>query len=434
MPDGLLGAYGKAAAQQGAPAADQASTRHDRAALVAFIGSADAEAALREGLADAAREGIDVRRGNIRTAIAALQRMPTPRILIVDISSEEHPLTELANLAEVVEPDVHVLVVGDANDLDFYRQVTKGLGAMEYLARPLSRDRVARHFGPLVAGVSAHSEKANSGRMVSITGTRGGVGATTVAVQLAWLFAVDARRHTLLLDPDLHTGSATMMLDGKTGAGLRTALEMPERIDQLFIERAALPVPQEAADRLHVLAGEERIGDLPPYAPDASRQLLAALYQRYNIVVADVPFRPLPVYRDLLDQAHQRVLVLEPSLVAVRDAVRLLGLPAGAQQTRRPVLVLNRVGKVGGLTRRQVEDALETKVDVAIPDLPAQMGNAATMGEPAKAAKGPFRAGIIELARQVAFERLLESSMIGREAAPGGARRWTLFGRRGKLA
>ena len=413
-------------------AAEPVSQRHDRAALVAFITNAESEAAVREGLADAAREGIDVRRGGIRAAVAALQRMPTPRVLIVDIGGERHPLTELADLAEVVEPDVQVLVIGDATDLDFYREVTKGLGAMEYLARPLSRDRVARHFGPLVAGQSAAIEKANSGRTVTITGVRGGVGATTVATQLGWLFAVEARRHTLLLDPDLHMGTTAIMLDSKASGGLRTALETPDRIDQLFIERAAQPVAHPSADRLHILAGEERLTDQPGYAPGAAQLLLNALHRRYNIVIADVPFAPLPLYRDLLTLSHQRVLVLEPTLASVRDTLRLVALPQGPVQTRRPVLVLNRVGISGGLTRRQVEDALKTRVDVAIPDLPKLLGQAATMGEPAAAAKGPFHSGIVELAKQVAFERLLDSSMIGRGEDGGGKGGWSLFGRSGR--
>ena len=419
-----LAALGPAAA---VPVAAPQSQRHDRAALVAFIATAEAEAALREGLADYAREGIDVRRGGIRTAIVALQRMPTPRILIVDIGGEDHPLSELANLAEVVEPDVVVLVVGDPNDLDFYRQVTKGLGALEYLAKPLSRDRVARHFGPLIAGHSAAGEKANSGRVVTVTGVRGGVGATTVAIHLAWLFAVSARRHTLLLDPDLHMGTAAMMLDSKASAGLRTALEAPERIDQLFIERAAQPIAHAGADRLYVLAGEEQLSEQLIYMPDAAQRLLQVLQQRYNIVVADVPSAPTPLYRDLLALAHQRVLVLEPTLASVRDTLRLLALPQGKLQTRRAVLVLNRVGVPGGLTRRQVEDALKLKIDVAIADLPRKLGLAATLGEPASAAKGSLRAGIVELAKQVAFERLLDSSMLGRPAADAAPRRWRLF-------
>lgn len=404
------------------------AARHDRPPLVAFIASADAEAALREGLADAAMAGLDVRRGGIRAAIGTLGRQPTPLMLIVDVSGEDHPLTALADLAEVLEPDVHVLVIGDAVDLDFYRQVTKGLGALEYLAAPLTRDRVARHFAPLVAGQSAASETANTGRTVTVTGARGGVGATTVATQLAWLFAVDARRHTLLLDPDLHTGSAAMAIDGKVSAGLRTALEAPDRIDPLFVERAAQPVADPAADRLHVLAGEEKLSEQPAYAASAVATLLAALHRRYNIVVADVPFAPLPLYRDLLAQAHQRVLVLEPTILSIRETRRLLELPAGPGQARRAVLVLNRASSTGGLTRRQIEDALEAKIDVTVPNLTRAASRALTMGEPATASKGGFQAGMAELARLVAFERLLDSSMLASTGPATAGRRTRWFG------
>ena len=81
-------------------------------------------------------------------------------------------------------------------------------------------------------------------------------------------------------------------------------------------------------------------------------------------------------------------------------------------------MVLNRVGIPGGLTRRQVEDALKMKVDVAIPDLPRQVGNAATLGEPAMTSSSGFRAGIIELARQVAFVGLLDSAPRHAAGAP----------------
>jgi len=45
------------------------------------------------------------------------------------------------------------------------------------------------------------------GRAIGITGVRGGVGATTIAVNLAWHFGVNMRRHTVLLDPDTHLGA-----------------------------------------------------------------------------------------------------------------------------------------------------------------------------------------------------------------------------------
>ncbi|MGH7072516.1 MAG: AAA family ATPase [Acetobacteraceae bacterium] len=389
-----------------ARSATETAAKGERTAVLAFIADADSETVLREAIVEALPQGMDVRRGNIRTAITVLSRMTTPRVLIVDVSGEEQPLTALGDLSQVVEPDVRVLVIGDLEDVNFYRHITRGLGALESLYKPLSRDMVARHCRPFIIEERNPSEAVLGGRIVTVTGVRGVVGATTIAANLAWHFGFAARRHTVLFDPDLYCGSAALLLNAKTGSGLRTALESPQRIDELFVERATQPV----TERLHVLAGEEKLADPLSYAHDAAAKLLEALRRRYNFVVADVPFMPFALNRDLLDLAHQRVLVLEPTLAGIRDTLRMLALPPGQAQPRRAVVVLNRLGRPGGLALREVEDALKMKPDVTIPDLPRLVETSASMGEPAVAARGPFRAGIIELAREVAFVRLLDSS------------------------
>jgi pilus assembly protein CpaE len=142
-----------------------------------------------------------------------------------------------------------------------------------------------------------------------------------------------------------------------------------------------------------------------------------------------VPFLPVPLHRDLLDLAHQRVLVLDPTLTGIREALRLLSLPNGKLQPVRPVLVLNRAGLPGSLPRPKVEAALEQRLDVVIPDLPRKAREAAAMGEPLGAARGPFRDGVAALAREVGFVRLLDSSAGAPEKAPSSPpRRRSLFG------
>jgi pilus assembly protein CpaE len=407
---------------------DQALARHDRPELIAFVTDAQSEEALRTGLADVVSEAIDLRRGGVRASIAAMQKTATPRLLLIDISGEDEPLRALGELSNVVEPDVRVLVIGERDSLEFYREITRGLGATEYLPKPLTRDKVARHFGTIVAGQVQSADGVHGGRAVAVTGVRGGVGATTIAVNLAWHFGVRMRRHTVLVDPDLHRGTASFMLNMPSGAGLRMALESPERIDALLAERAAQPV----ADRLHVLSGEEKLGELPVHAQGAAEHLLEALRRRYGAIVVDAPFAPVPLYRDLLDLVHQRVLVLEPTLVAVRDTLRLLALPHGTGVRQRAVVVLNRVGLPGGLNRRQIEDALKIKVDVVIPDLPRQVGSAATMGEPAVTTSAGFRTAIVELAKQIGFISMPDATgATPGDAASGRRSQWWRLGRRG---
>jgi pilus assembly protein CpaE len=367
-----------------------------------------------------------VRRGGIRAAIASMRKGITPSVLVVDISDEDQPLSALARLADVVEPDVCVLVIGEVDSVDFYRQVTRNLGAQDYLSKPLTNDKISRHFGTIIAGRAPVAEGVQGGGLVIVTGVGGGAGATTLAVNLGGHFGVSMHRHTVILDPDLHLGDACLLLNIKPGPELRIALEAPERIDALLAERAAQPV----AERLHLLAGDEQLTTRLNYAQGAAANLIGALRRRYNLIIADVSFR-VPLYDNLLELPHQRVLVMLPTLGSVRATLRHLAVPNRVGQAKRPIIVLNRTGTSGSLTRREVEEALGAKIDVAIPDQSRQVAAAATMGEFAMTTKGSFRNGILELAEQVGFVGLLDSTADGAPAkAHASVRRgWNPFRR-----
>ena len=384
--------------------ADGAAGHTERARVTAFVADAETEALLLEGLSEFLPYGIDIRRMPCRQAIALLGKMPTPKVLIIDVSGEDQPIGVLVDLSQVVEPDVRVLVIGDRKDVNFYREITRGLGVLEYLYKPLARSMVARHFGRWISIGENITESVQGGRVISITSTGGGVGATTIATNLGWHFATDIRRHTLLLDPNLHTGTAALALGVKGDAGLRTALELPQRVDQLFIERSAQPV----TDRLSVLSSEEKLTEQPTIAPGATLHLLNILRRRYNFVLVDVPFQPQLLNRDLIELSDQRVLVMDPTLRSMRDVLRLLALTNGAVQSRRALLVLNRLGQPGTLSLQQVEEAIGIRPDVTIPYLPRMLGQAATAAKLAVAVRGPFRNAILTLAQEAAFVRVAE--------------------------
>ena len=71
--------------------------------------------------------------------------------------------------------------------------------------------------------------------------------------------------------------------------------------------------------------------------------------------------------------------------------------------------MLNHAEHPGALSRRQVTDGLGIAPDVVVGHAPKQLGPAATLGLPQMALRGQFRDAILELARQAAYERLLDS-------------------------
>ncbi|CAH2602020.1 Type II/IV secretion system ATPase TadZ/CpaE, associated with Flp pilus assembly [Rhodovastum atsumiense] len=367
-----------------------------RQPLLAYATDRATLAVLSDALASALGAGAEFRLGDMAEARAGLQRLHAPlAALIVDVSGAADPFAALEELATYVDPAVRVCVIGDVADMDFYRQVTRRLGASEYLCKPLSRDQVARGFLPAITG--GGDVPARSGRVVTVTGVRGGAGASTIAVNLAVQLSERARHHVLLFDADLHAGTTGLMLSAPDGGGLRAALEHPDRVDNIFAERSAPAL----GDRLRLLAAEEALDSPVSIPPGSARHLTTLLCNRYNLVVIDLPGRTDPLTQELRGTAHLRVLVMDPTLAALRDMLRHLALPAAPLQASRPVVVLNRAGMPGALTRRQVEDGLGIAIDVAIPWLPRQLHGAATLGEPMARRRGPFQAAVATLADQI---------------------------------
>lgn len=380
------------------PEQDAASARPDRKSLLCFTTDAETEQAVKDGLSDVLTPTAEFIRGDIRKAINTLSETTTPLTVIVDLAGHPQPLAALEDLAGVVEPDMRVLVIGDRQDLGFYRQITRGLGVADYLYKPLTAAMIAENFAPHMAQRRDFSVRPRGGRMVSLTGARGGVGTSTVAVNLAWHLAHKAQRHTVILDADLHRGTVPLLLDIQPGNGLRTALQYPERVDELFIERSALV----SSERLHALATEELLAVDFEYRAGACEHLVSTLRRRYSLIIADAPFSTHALSRELLNAAQQRVIVMEPTLACIRDALRLLQLPSGPNQAHRPLLVVNRYNRRGALPIDKLAETMRMQPDILLPDLPKAIERAASFGEPAAKSSRAYAAGIAALAHAAA--------------------------------
>lgn len=367
-----------------------------RVPLIAYARDRETLNALSEGLGPALGSAACFHLGSIRQARLGVQRLDAPvSALLVDVSNEGDPLGALEDLALYVEPGVRVVVIGDIADMDFYRQVTRGLGVHDYLCKPLTRDTIGRNLLPMLTGDMLSPSR--GGRIVTVTGVRGGVGATTVAVNLAAQLAERSRHHILLFDANLNLGTAPLMLGTDAGGGLREALETPSRVDSVFTERATVTI----TDRLHVLAAEESLEEAIMPAPGGVEHLTDLLCNRYNLVITDLPAYPTPLNLELRRQAHVRVLVLDPTLPSLRDALRHLSLPSGPRQAARPIVVLNRVGMPGSLTQKQIAEGLGADIDVTIPWMPQLLKSSMGLGKPAIRSRGLFQAAISRLADEL---------------------------------
>ena len=323
-----------------------------------------------------------VNKGGLRNAIQTLSVSASPTILFVDMSESGDPLNDINALAEVCEPGTVVIAAGQVNDVRLYRDLLAS-GIQEYLLKPFTPDHLRDAFanaqltisGPRTA--EAATDKPNV--MAAVVGVRGGVGASTLATSLAWLMGDKASRSTALLDLDVHFGTGALSLDLEPGRGLTDAIENPGRIDGLFIERAMV----RANDRLCVLSAEAPINQ--PMLTDGSAyfQLQEEIRHAFEGTVIDFPRGVMVQFPHLLTDVQVVVLVVEFTLAATRDAIRVLSwLKANAPQARVIVAANKIVSNVHEVSRKDFEQSIERKVDVVLPYDPKPAAQAAKLGQP----------------------------------------------------
>jgi pilus assembly protein CpaE len=298
--------------------------------------------------------------GDVETAVAALAKASSPRLLIVDISDIDDPVTRLGELANVCDPDVNVIAVGDRNDIVLYRDL-KNIGVAEYFIKPLVKNVVTRICGK-VLNPSLEQPKMRTGKLILVIGVRGGVGATTIATHTAWHLSETGRRRVALLDLDVTHGDASLQFDLLPSSALLEATEFPDRVDNLFLDRAVQPV----SDRLHLLASMAPLSQNPSVTPGSVAPLLEKLAARYRYVVVDLP-RHLAadiIHSTLLPRVC--LLVSNTSLSAARDVNRWreqIGTNILERSTRH---VVNRTEPHGGLSDSDFARAVAYPPEVSI--------------------------------------------------------------------
>ncbi|SEM49686.1 pilus assembly protein CpaE [Sphingomonas gellani] len=324
-----------------------------------------------------------VNKGGLRNAVQSLSVSASPQILFVDLAESGDPLNDINGLAEVCEPGTVVIAAGQVNDVRLYRDLLAS-GIQDYLLKPLNPDMLREALGHAQAMLNAPKHADTSAdrphAAIAVIGTRGGVGASSVATSLAWLVSERESRATALLDLDVHFGTGALSLDLEPGRGLTDAIENPSRIDGLFIERAMV----KASEKLAVLSAEAPINS--PLVTDGSAffQLQEEMRAAFEATVVDLPRGMLVQHPHLISDIQIAVVVTELTLAAARDTIRILSwLRSNAPQTQ-VFVVANKVqaGNQLEISRKDFEGSIERRIDFTIGFDQKLAAQAAKLGKP----------------------------------------------------
>ena len=375
-----------------------------REPFVAYVCDETTAEAIRPIAAEMGWAPEKVNKGGLRNAVQSLSVSASPNILFVDLAESGDPLNDINSLAEVCEPGTIVIASGQVNDVRLYRDLVAS-GIHDYLLKPLNPDMLRDTFAQAQVALSApkHADAAaeRAHCAIAVIGTRGGVGASTLATSIAWLMSEKEGRSTALLDLDVHFGTGALSLDLEPGRGLTDAIENPSRIDGLFIERAMV----KASERLAVLSAEAPINS--PVLTDGAAfyQLQEEMRSAFECTVVDLPRAMLVQHPHLMSDIQVAVVTTELTLAAARDSIRILSWLKSNAPNTEVIVVANRVPANIQLeiSRKDFETSIERKIDLAVSFDQKLAAQAAKLGKPfAEAGKTTKTvAPIVDLSRRL---------------------------------
>ena len=323
-----------------------------------------------------AKVHLQVKMGGIAAAVEAYRNAPTSNVIIIE---SENPGDDLMGgldaLAEVCDAGTRVLVIGHHNDVLLYRELLRR-GISDYLISPVGVLDVVRS----VCGLFSAPDAKPVGRVIAVIGSKGGVGASTVAHNVSFSIARDLELDTVVGDLDLGFGTAGLDFNQDPPQGIADAVFSPDRIDTAFIDRLL----SKCTDQLSLLAAPATLDRVYDFASEAFDSIYDSLRASVPCTVLDVPHQWAGWTKHTLIAADDVLVVATPDLANLRNTKNLLDLLRAARPNdRRPCYCLNQVGipKRPEISPADFAKAIESEPVAVIPFDPQTFGTAANNGQ-----------------------------------------------------
>jgi pilus assembly protein CpaE len=309
-----------------------------------------------------------------------------PDLVIVNLDADRAKALQLVAQLTCDYAELPVLVLSSDN-----HAILQALqaGAKHFLTQPVVLEDLLRALRKVQgdSGVSAQRRPGPGGgpasQVVAILGSRGGVGCTSVAVNLAASLAADPDNSVALVDLDLALGDCDVALDVLADHTLADLALNIDKLDLNYIRRSLL---RHAPTGLSLLAHPMQMSDIGIIQGPHVERILNLLRISYGHLILDLSKGLTPVDLVALDMADVIFLVAQLELSSLRNVVRMLmtlGVQDGLSEKVR--VVVNRVGSDhldGDISLKKAEETIGRPIYWQIPNDAKAMLGSRIAGEP----------------------------------------------------
>ncbi len=289
-----------------------------------------------------------------------------PDIGLVAIDDDPPKALELVSSLGETCPECSVLVVSSSTDGNLILQAMRA-GAKEFLTQPL-------HIEDLVGALSRISDrrfgrsdsKSRGSQIIAVAGAAGGVGTTSIAVNLGCALARKEANSVTLVDLDLCLGDADVQLDAIPDYTLVDVARNVTRLDFTLLKRSLT----KHSSGLYLLPRPVQLEDMSLITAEDIQRVIGLLKASFSHVVLDLSKAYSPVDMVALEMAGQILLVIQLDLPCLRNVVRLMAsfneMEGMADKVR---LLVNRAGlEQGQITSKKAEETIGREIFWQLPN------------------------------------------------------------------
>ena len=347
-----------------------------------------------------------------------------PDIGLVALDQDPDKALDLVARLNETSPECAILVVSASSDGKLILRAMRA-GAKEFLNAPVrlqdlldALDRIAdRRFGRGEA-------KARGTSVIAVAGATGGVGTTSLAVNLGCALASDPKNAVALVDLDLCLGDADVFLDTIPDYTLVDVAQNVTRLDFTLLKRSLT----KHSSGLFLLPRPVQMEDMALVSADDLQRVIGLLKATFTHLVIDLSKSYTPLDMVALQMANHILLVTQLDLPCLRNVVRLMMSFGNMKEVADKVKILvNRVGlDTGNISLKKAQDTIGREIYWQLPNDYRTMVEVRNNGVPLieQAPKAAITQAILGLAESLAGPK---SEPEAEAAKPGKGRLLGLF-------
>jgi pilus assembly protein CpaE len=289
-----------------------------------------------------------------------------PDIGLVAIDSDPQKALDLVTRLASASPNCAVLVVSSSNDGSLILQALRA-GAKEFLTQPVRIEDLLAALGRINDRRFGRGEARPRGsQVIAVAGAIGGVGTTTVAVNLGCILAQNPQHSVALIDLDLCLGDADVFLDTIPDYTLVDVAQNVTRLDFTLLKRSLT----KHSSGLYLLPRPVQLEDMSLITPDDLQRVIGLLKATFTHLVLDLSKGYSAIDLVALETANEILLITQLDLPCLRNVVRLVMSFANMEGLADKVkIIVNRVGlESGQITLKKAEETIGKQVFWQLPN------------------------------------------------------------------